>query len=92
VSQFGFLNLFDHPFLRFPLVGGKTLQLPCGTVPTALEEDEDSGSTRVLLMTSGGVMEWKVALGAEDIQAIFAAGSALLNRVTDGPAPIPFSP
>jgi hypothetical protein len=96
MSAFGFHNIFDHPFLEFPLTKGGVLQLPCGTVPTALvTQEEPAGSpvTEIVIMRpSGAPLIYFVALTGAATQAVFADGSARLNRVSEGPAAVPIRP
>tara|TARA_Y100000310_G_scaffold40767_1_gene38232 strand:- start:1835 stop:2146 length:312 start_codon:yes stop_codon:yes gene_type:complete len=93
VSHFGLLALFDHEFLKFPLAvqppgveGEASLHLPCGTAPTSLVEYSYRGETvtQVTIMLPGNQQSWVVALPADEVQAIFAAGVQKLNRVPGG--------
>ena len=81
MSVFGALVVWDHPFVVLPVEGGGSLHLPCGTVPTMLEEYPKSPVTVMYLALGGGkVIERKVLLPATEIQRIFKEGAQKMNR------------
>lgn len=89
MSAFGDHTLLDHPFIRFHRAGGGFLHLPCGTIPTALEEEED-GTTKIVIMTPGLFHAWHVTETPGEVQARCAIGARRLSCVPDGPEVIPF--
>jgi|ETNvirenome_6_85_1030632.scaffolds.fasta_scaffold02354_3 hypothetical protein len=90
--MFGATALLDHPFMKFERGEGGILHLPCGTIPTALEENE-VGMVTILISSPGGEpLRWRVAHTAEEVQQIFRDGVMRLNREAEGPEVIPFNP
>lgn len=95
--MFGLSSLLDHPFVDFSLVGGGELHLPCGSIPTALEERPDTmaqGPTRLIttihVSTPAKTFSWVVEHSAEEVQARLREGVRKLNQEGSGPEPLPF--
>lgn len=94
--MFGLSALLDHPFVEFRLVGGGKLHLPCGSIPTALEEHPRAGSegfiTTIHMSTPAQTFSWTVEHAAEEVQALLRGGVQKLNKEGCGPEPLPFRP
>lgn len=97
--MFGHSPLMDHPFIAFKKWGGGTIHLPCGTIPTALEEkthmQEDGSSkyeTRIIVAVPSQAISWAVAHSAAEVQEMLRVGLMKLNQEAPGPKPLPFRP
>lgn len=93
MSQFGYLPIFDQPFMEFALEEG-VLYLPCGTIPTALIEFTGPAGevkTQVTVLTPGAPpLSWTVLLSSAEAQEVFAEGAHRLNRTHTPPKPVSF--
>lgn len=90
MSQFGFMTIFDQPFMSFPLAmrhgegNPGCLRLPCGTIPTALiEREAHQGTVTQVMVAVAGVapLIWEVVGTADEVQETFAEGVRRLNKV-----------
>jgi len=86
--MFGVEAVLKHPFMAFPLEGGGTLHLPCGSVSTALVENEEGNCTIIMGLPSTH-FGWNVSSSAEQVQEILREGMA---RLQGGDPPDPSAP